>query len=147
MNATCNQTITPDSPLTNSRHETFAQLVAGGKSETGAYFEVYKTKSRNVARINASRLLTNASVRARIRFLQDQNAAANALSRAEKRFILAKIARGENPANPSAPNGPQENTPPPPSVKDRISAIQEDNRMTGDAEDKIHLSGSFTLNW
>ena len=128
MNATCHQTITPDSPLTNSRHETFAQLVAGGKSETGAYFEVYKTKSRNVARINASRLLTNASVRARIRFLQDQNAAANALSRAEKRQLLAQIAReGEN--------------------GDRIRAIQEDNRMTGDSEDKMHISGVFNLNW
>ena len=147
MDATCHQTITPDSPLTNSRHEIFAQLVAGGKSETGAYFEVYKTKSRNVARINASRLLTNASVRARIRSLQDQNAKINALSRAEKRLILAKIARGETPANTSGSQNVPESPTPLPSIKDRISAIQEDNRMTGDAEDKIHLSGSFTLNW
>ena len=128
MDATCHQTITPDSPLTNSRHEIFAQLVAGGKSETGAYFEVYKTKSRNVARINASRLLTNAPVRARVNFLKAQNARQNALSRAEKRQLLAQIAReGEN--------------------GDRIRAIQEDNRMTGDSEDKMHISGVFNLNW
>lgn len=147
MTPTSALTNSPDSPLLNPRHEAFAQLVANGNSDTQAYFEIYKTKSRNVARINASRLLTNASVRARIRFLQDQNAALNALSRAEKRFILAKIARGETPDNPSGSQNTQKNQTPPPSIKDRICAIQEDNRMTGDAEDKIHLSGSFTLNW
>lgn len=146
MNTTSAQTNSPDSPLNNSRHEAFAQLVVSGKSDTQAYFEIYKTKSRNVARINASRLLTNASVRARIRFLQGQNAALNALSRAEKRFILAKIARGEALPPPNT-QSTQENPAAQPSIKDRISAIQEDNRMTGDAEDKIHLSGSFTLNW
>ena len=147
MNTTSAPTNSPDSPLDNPRHEAFAQLVVSGKSDTQAYFEIYKTKSRNVARINASRLLTNASVRARIRFLQDQNAALNALSRAEKRLILAKIARGETPANTSGSQNAPESPTPLPSIKDRISAIQEDNRMTGDAEDKIHLSGSFTLNW
>ena len=119
-----------NSPLKNSKHEKFAQLVANGKSETDAYFDVYKTKSRNVARINASRLLTNASVRARVKMLQEENAKANALSRAEKRNILAGLARDKKQ-----------------SAKDRISAIQEDNKMTGDAEEKVNVNGAFALMW
>lgn len=146
MNTTSALTNSPDAPLLNTRHEVFAQLVADGNSDTQAYFQIYKTKSRNVARINASRLLTNASVRARIRFLQEQNAALYALSRAEKRSILAKIARGEIPANSSGSQAP-ENATALPSIKDRISAIQEDNRMTGDAEDKVSFKGAFNLHW
>ena len=137
----------PDSPLHNSRHEAFAQFVADGKSETEAYFLVYKTKSRNVARITASRLLTNASVRARVRFLQNENAKLNALNRGEKRLILAKIARGDALEQVFVSKNGSEIMHAPASVKERISAIQEDNRMTGEAEDKINLSGSFTLNW
>ena len=119
-----------NSPLKNSKHEKFAQLVADGKSETDAYFDVYKTKSRNVARINASRLLTNASVRARVRELQEENAKTNAMSRAEKRNILATLARDFK----LTPN-------------DRISANHEDNKMTGDAEEKVNVAGVFTLKW
>ena len=105
--------------LNNTKHEAFAQLVASGKSETDAYYEIYKTKNRNVARVNASKLLTNATVRARVRELQEENAKSFGLSREEKRVILAGLARN-NELSP----------------KDRISAIQEDNRMTGDVDEK-----------
>ena len=130
MTPTSAQTNSPDSPLTNSRHEAFAQLVANGGSEVEAYLEAYKCKSKKAARSNSSRLLANDYVRARVRFLKDENARMNALSRSEKRDILAALARNSEL-----------------SPKDRISAIQEDNRMTGDAEEKINLSGSFNLNW
>ena len=118
------------SPLKNSKHEKFAQLVADGKTETDAYSSIYNTKSRNVARVNASKLLTNASVRARVRELQEENAKINAMSRAEKRNILATLAR-DTKLTP----------------KDRISAIQEDNKMTGDSEEKVNVAGAFTLKW
>ena len=118
------------SPLKNAKHEKFAQLVANGKSETDAYSSIYNTKSRNVARVNASKLLTNASVRARVRELQEENAKINAMSRAEKRNILAMLAR-DTKLTP----------------KDRISAIQEDNKMTGDSEEKVNVAGVFTLKW
>lgn len=121
---------TASTPLSNSKHEAFAQLVANGSSETEAYYQVYKPKSRNVARISANRLFTNVSVRARVRFLQEENAKANAMSRIEKRNILASMARDSEL-----------------SPRDRISAIQEDNKMTGEAEEKINVSGSFTLKW
>ena len=108
----------------------FAQLVANGNSETDAYYEVYKTKSRNVARKNAARLMSNASMRARVRALQEENARANALSRAEKRNILAELARDDALG-----------------AKERISAIQEDNRMTGESEEKLNVSGTLSIKW
>ena len=112
MTPTSAQTNSPDSPLNNSRHEAFAQLVANGGSEVEAYLEAYKCKSKK-ARSNSSRLLANDYVRARVSFLKDENARMNALSRSEKRDILAALARNSEL-----------------SPKDRISAIQEDNRMT-----------------
>jgi phage terminase small subunit len=54
-------------PLSNSRHEQFAQLVARGASATRAYGEAgYRTKSDQVAAVNGSRLLGRAKVKARV---------------------------------------------------------------------------------
>lgn len=117
------------SPLKNARHEKFAQFVADGKFESEAYELAFNCKKNSAtARVNSSRLLTNALVRARIEFLKAQNAKAAGLSREEKREILAKIAR----------SGRYDN--------DRIRAIQEDNRMTGDVDDSTHSSHVFNFN-
>lgn len=127
MESTCPQG-GANTPLANSRHEAFAQLVADGKAQKDAYLQIYGGKSSKAARTNSARLLAKDYVRARVQFLKEENARQNALSRAEKRQLLAQIAReGEN--------------------GDRIRAIQEDNRMTGDSEDKMHISGVFNLNW
>ena len=116
-------------PLKNARHEAFAQNIADGNSEKDSYKEVYNCKT-STARIESSKLYRNPLVRARVDFLKAQNAHANGLSRARKREILAAIAEDSH-QDPRA----------------RISAIQEDNRMTGDAEDKFKLSASFSLHW
>ena len=116
-------------PLKNSRHEVFAQALADGKSEIDAYKKAYNAKP-NVARANASRLLTNASVCARVRALKLQNAKSKALSRERKREILASIAQNEKL-----------------DARARISAIQEDNRMTGDSAENVNVKGGFQLTW
>ena len=115
------------SPLKNARHEKFAQFVADGKSEKEAYKAVYNCKD-STARIEGSKLYTKPLVHARIEFLKAQNAKSAGLSREEKREILAKIAR----------SGRYDN--------DRIRAIQEDNRMTGDVDDSTHSSHVFNFN-
>lgn len=120
----------PDTPLSNQRQETFAQNVASGKTAQQAYMDAYECTTQGIARRNSSRLIkTNALVRARIEWLQAENARASALSRTEKRQLLAQIAR----------SGMEDS--------DRIRAIQEDNRMTGDAEDKVSFKGVFNLKW
>lgn len=100
-------------PLANSRHEAFAQNVADGMAEADAYLAVYGGKKRS-ARTLAPRLLANVVVRARVDALKEQNARAKGLSRERKRAILAEIAETAKDA------------------RERIQAIAEDNRMTGD---------------
>jgi len=55
-------------PLNNQRHERFAQLIAQGKSATSAYIEA--GYSETGADANASRLIGNDSVAARIQHLK-----------------------------------------------------------------------------
>lgn len=110
-------------PLANSRHEAFAQAVADGKFANEAYREVYKCKD-STARRNASDLLTNALVRARVGWLQAQNAKVKALTRERKREILASIAESFREDS-----------------RARIAAIQEDNRMTGESADNFNVRG------
>lgn len=116
-------------PLANSRHEAFAQAVADGKFANEAYREVYKCKD-STARRNASDLLTNPLVRARVGWLQAQNAKVKALTRERKREILAIIAESSKEDS-----------------RARIAAIQEDNRMTGDSADNFNVKGEgFVFN-
>lgn len=115
--------------LTNSRWESFAQLVADGNAESDAYKKVYGVKA-DVARRSASRLLTNVLVRARVDWLKAQNAREKALSRERKREILASIAEDKKL-----------------DARARIAAIQEDNRMTGDSADNVNIGGDgITIN-
>jgi hypothetical protein len=112
----------PTDPLTNSKWEKFAQLVASGKSETDAYYESYKVKNKMGAMANGHRLMKNAIVRARIEFLQSENASKCAISREEAMNILADIARNAD------------------SSRDKISAVAELNKMNGWNKDKEQTS-------
>lgn len=68
-------------PLKNARHEAFARGVAEGKSQTDAYTDA-GYKGGPTAHANASRLIGNATVRARVDYLKAQ-AANKALVTAE----------------------------------------------------------------
>jgi len=57
-------------PLSNTRHERFAVLVAGGATAGAAYLQVWPEAKG--ARQSASRLLTNANVQARIATLRGE---------------------------------------------------------------------------
>ena len=68
--------------LKNSKHEAFCREYIKCGNATDAYMRAgYKTKSANVAKSAASRLLTDVNVRARIKELDDakENTAANAV--------------------------------------------------------------------
>lgn len=69
-------------------------------------------------------MLTNALVRARVRFLQAENSKAAALGREETLQILAAIARNAEI-----------------DTRSRIQAIQENNRMNGWSESSLNLKG------
>lgn len=117
-------------PLDNSKHEKFVQLVASGNSQSDSYKKVYKLKkSDDFAKVNASQLLTNTNIQKRLQFLKNQNAEQDALTRAEKRQILAEFARNKTL-----------------SAKERISAIETDNKMTGD-NDESKAIPTFNINF
>lgn len=61
--------------LPNARHEAFAQHLAKGMSQAEAYEAAgYRCNSAGAAKTNASRLLTDANVLARVRELQEASA-------------------------------------------------------------------------
>jgi hypothetical protein len=56
--------------LADPKHEAFAQALAKGKNQSDAYVAAgYKAKGASI-KVNASRLLTNANIEARVRELQ-----------------------------------------------------------------------------
>jgi phage terminase small subunit len=74
--------MTGSTPLDNQRHERFAQLIAQGKSATGAYIEAgYETGGAEAA---ASRLTRNSKVAERIDYLK--------ATAAQKAVVTAQMA-------------------------------------------------------
>lgn len=68
-----NDTTDPAQPLENIRHERFAVLYSGecfGNASKAYQGAGYRPKCENSVRIDASRLLTNANIMARISFLR-----------------------------------------------------------------------------
>ena len=119
--------------LTNQRHERFAQLVATGESGAGAYGEVYGRKGA-VADANASRLLRNAKVRARIAELQQKAAEKAVLTLARKRELLREMAEGERPTKRI------EDADGPTDVYEAVKAIELDAKLAGEFKEKVEVT-------
>jgi hypothetical protein len=109
----------------NDRQRHFVHNVAHGMTKSEAYRVAYPLSSPDAATVSASRLLEKAAVQAELESARQATDADRALSRREKRGILAAIARD-------------------PTVHpvDAIRAIVVDNRMTGhetpDPDDTEH---------
>lgn len=103
----------------NPRQQKFAELHASGMSAAKAYREAgYKGKASKEC---ASRLLTNAHVSELVAKLRQEGSKERALTRERKREILLGLAESDENA-----------------TRDRISAIAEDNKMSGDYASEKH---------
>jgi len=71
------------------------EYVKNGSNGTKAYLSVYKCKSENTARINASRLLTNANVMEYVKELQQKVEDKAILSAQERMEYLTQLIKGE----------------------------------------------------
>ena len=100
-------------PLAHPKWELFAQAVASGKTAKEAYKQTFNCAD-STARRRSTVIATNSLVRARIAYLQAENAKVAALGREETLQILANIARDNKQ-----------------DTRARIQAIQENNRMNG----------------
>ena len=132
IETTSDNTDLPSAPLANSKHEIFAQKLAGGMYLGDAYLAAYPGTKRNSAAANANRLLKNAVVRARVEALKARNAETEGMTREEKRRILQRIANDPK-VLANYPNA-------------AIQAIAEDNRMTGETDDKGAAPAAFVFN-
>jgi hypothetical protein len=112
--STKNNNHDPSTPLANSRHESFALAWAKGSSAADSL------RAAGYADIpaNAHRMTKNDAIRKRKEWLQSQTATGATMSGAEKREILAVIAR-----NPTE------------RASDRIAAVRADNDLAGEGSE------------
>lgn len=80
-------------PLKNIRHEKFAQEILNAPSNTEAYTRVYPQKNREIARVNASLLLSSANVRERVLELMQSKEATN------PEFVVSRLGDGVRSEN------------------------------------------------
>jgi Terminase small subunit len=79
--------------LDNPRHEKFAQELAKGKSATEAYKEAGYSGSPDTLRKNASRLMTNDDIQARVAELQERAAVRTEITIAGVTENLVRLAQ------------------------------------------------------
>jgi hypothetical protein len=116
---------TPAEELNTICHEAFARAVAQGVTACDAYLEnVSKSGNRNTAASAGPKLARNPAVKARISFFRENLVAtaapAGLLTQAERRAILASIARNESVPAPT-----------------RVSAVRADAELAGDVDQKL----------
>ena len=68
--------VTTTGSLTNARHELFAQELAKGNTQAGAYRLAGYADTNRAGHKNASRMMTNDDIQARVAALQDVSAVA-----------------------------------------------------------------------
>lgn len=101
----------------NHREKRFCSLVANGMAMRRAYMAINGTKNEDSASAIAYRWSIRPAVQAQLAKLRAEMTEEGALSRAEKRHALANVVRSEVD-----------------ETRDKLTAIQIDNRMTGDDE-------------
>jgi hypothetical protein len=111
--------------LKNARHETFVQRIIAGDSQRTAYIAAYPNSARwkpETVDSKASVLFRNDKVQERYQELQAASAAQACLTRARKLQLLMQIA--EDPCM---------------ATKDRLRAIDLDNKMCGEYTQHIDV--------
>ena len=111
------------------KQEKFAQEVASGKSQADAYraaFDCARSKPETV-QANASRLMANSTVAARVEKLKAELAEKSLWKREDSVNVLAEIAKAAE------------------KDADRVRAVSELNKMHGfEAPQKVEHSGTVT---
>lgn len=113
------------------REQRFANLIANGWPQWKAYNAVSGAEKKDTCEKQGQRWFARACVQAEIQRLRNALTEETAMRRAEKRNVLANLARDDDT---------------PPAV--RVAAVQVDNRMTGEDEPlKVVHSGAvvFTI--
>lgn len=107
----------------NARQELFCQFVAAGTSQTEAYMKAGFKATKEAARRNAARMLTNADIKKRIKEIQTENPDVSVakMTKQEKLDMLATLIR--TPMNSEVVK-----------VADKLRAIELHSKLLGHFE-------------
>jgi phage terminase small subunit len=131
--------------------EKFVQGIIEGKSQIDAYREAYP-KQRSADKTcyeNASRLMNNSKIKARLTELRNQMMSPSIMSAQERLELLSRMARGEERERiVQFVEGERFEYEIPASLKTRREAIDTMNKMTGEYVQKIaaDIDTNVTIN-
>ena len=127
--------------MLTEKQEAFAQNIIMGMSQADAYRNAYNTKKMSDKTVweNASRLMNNSKVKARVNELRAQVANKAILTAEERLKFLSKVINGEEceVAYAQDAEGNQIEIKQPPSLKTRLNAIDIMNKMQGEYVTKV----------
>ena len=127
--------------MLTTKQETFAQNIIMGMSQAEAYRNAYNTKKMSDKTVweNASRLMNNSKVIARVEELRSQVAKTAIMTAEERLKFLTKIINGEENeiVLEVDSDGKQVEMKMPPSLKTKLSAIDIMNKMQGEYVTKV----------
>ena len=127
--------------MLTAKQEIFAQNIIMGMSQAEAYRNAYNTKKMSDKTVweNASRLMNNSKVIARVNELRSQVATTAIMTAEERLKFLTKVISGEEceKAYVQDADGNQVEVKIPPSLKTKLSAIDIMNKMQGEYVTKV----------
>lgn len=127
--------------MLTEKQEAFAQNIIMGMSQADAYRNAYNTKKMSDKTVweNASRLINNSKVKARVNELRSQVAQKAIMTAEERLKFLSKVINGEEceVAYAQDAEGNQIEIKQPPSLKTRLNAIDIMNKMQGEYVTKV----------
>jgi phage terminase small subunit len=135
--------------MLTANQEKFCQGIIEGKSQAEAYREAYPKQRSSDKTVweAASRLMANSKVNARIAELRDQLAKPTIMSAQERLEWLTKVINGEIGEKVlQVVDGEEVEIEVPTSLKNKISAMDTMNKMTGEYTQKIEANVSNDVN-
>lgn len=133
--------------LLTPKQETFAQKIVEGMSQADAYRAAYSCARMSDKTIweNASRLMADSKVKARVQELRDKVATDSIMTAQERLEYLTRIVNGtEKEIVPQIINGEVVEVEAPTAIKTRLNAIDIMNKMTGEYVTKVDGTLSVT---
>lgn len=131
------------------KQEKFVQGIIDGLSQADAYRSAYSTNNTSDKTVweNASRLMNNPKVTARIQEIRNEMMKPSIMSAQERLELLSRMARGEEPERVvEYRDGERVEIELPASLKTRREAIETMNKMTGEYVQKVEANVSYEDN-
>lgn len=126
--------------MLTANQEKFVQCIIEGMSQAEAYRTAYPKQkcSDKTVYENASRLMNNSKIKARLTELRDKMASPSIMTAKERLELLSRMARGEESEKiVQFIDGERVEVEVPPSLKTRREAIDTMNKMTGEYVQRV----------